>query len=83
VPQPNNHPAELDDADRTTWKAVGRLPGSLFYAVFYCETRRTWRERLFSWPWRPWVKYRAPIVIDLSGPDDPTLKIQPFDLGGE
>ena len=17
---------------------------------------RTWRERLFSWPWRPWVK---------------------------
>ncbi len=18
---------------------------------------RTWRERLFSWPWRPWVKY--------------------------
>lgn len=18
---------------------------------------RTWRERLFSWPWRPWVKW--------------------------
>jgi hypothetical protein len=18
---------------------------------------KTWRERLFSWPWRPWVKY--------------------------
>jgi len=21
---------------------------------FFTKERRTWRERLFSWPWRPW-----------------------------
>lgn len=24
--------------------------------------RRTWRERLFSWPWRPWAAMRNRIV---------------------
>lgn len=22
--------------------------------------KRSWSERYFSWPWRPWVRYRAP-----------------------
>lgn len=22
--------------------------------VMHVEKRRTWQERLFSWPWRPW-----------------------------
>lgn len=26
------------------------------YAVTSEEVDRTWRERLFSWPWRPWVR---------------------------
>ena len=26
--------------------------------------RLTWRERLLSWPWRPWVRYRAVPMID-------------------
>ncbi len=21
--------------------------------------KRTWKERLFSWPWMPWVKYKV------------------------
>ena len=20
--------------------------------------QRTWKERLFTWPWRPWIKYK-------------------------
>ena len=26
------------------------------YAIEHKEVKRTWRERLFSWPWCPWVK---------------------------
>lgn len=22
-------------------------------------TKRTWKERLFSWPWKPWLKQKA------------------------
>jgi hypothetical protein len=35
------------------------------------ERRRTWRERLFSRPWRPWVAWvtenRGPVTFDPSG----------------
>jgi hypothetical protein len=24
----------------------------------YDRISRTWKERLWSWPWRPWVSYR-------------------------
>lgn len=24
----------------------------------YELTLRTWKERLFSWPWKPWQKYK-------------------------
>lgn len=24
--------------------------------------RRTWWERLFSWPWRPWVATKPPLI---------------------
>ncbi len=27
-----------------------------------CVVRRGWRERLFSWPWRPWRKTKAGVV---------------------
>ncbi len=61
-----------DDADLTTWEAVGALRGygSITHALIYSDKPRTWRERLFSWPWRPWDKYRGPIaVIDLTEPE--------------
>ena len=28
------------------------------------KTGRTWRERLFSWPWRPWQEFRIINVPD-------------------
>lgn len=31
-----------------------------------CFLRRTWRERLFTWPWRPW---RATRKIFIQVPD--------------
>ena len=27
------------------------------------QVRRTWRERLLSWPWRPWVKTRLAVKM--------------------
>jgi len=32
------------------------------YAIEHKEVKRAWRERLFSWPWRPWVKTK--IVVE-------------------
>jgi hypothetical protein len=31
-----------------------------------CLARRSWRERLLSWPWRPWVATR---MVDIEVPD--------------
>lgn len=28
-------------------------------AIETIEVERTWKERLFSWPWRPWVANKA------------------------
>ena len=25
----------------------------------FIEVSLTWRERLLSWPWKPWVKWRV------------------------
>lgn len=32
------------------------LSDSLLVSMFYEVKDFTWRERLFSWPWRPWRK---------------------------
>jgi len=32
------------------------LRRALLWDYFRCVVARSWRERLFSWPWRPWVK---------------------------
>ncbi len=29
------------------------------YVSDYDQVRRTWRERLFSWPWQPFVKFKT------------------------
>lgn len=29
-----------------------------YLPVATTKVRRTWKERLFSWPWRPWVAYK-------------------------
>lgn len=29
--------------------------------------RRTWRERLFSWPWRPWQATKVAVTLDYEG----------------
>ena len=34
------------------------------------RVRRTWKQRLFTWPWRPWRAYRAeetPMAYYVSG----------------
>jgi hypothetical protein len=39
------------------------------YALEHKEVKRTWRERLFSRPWRPWVKTKIvtrPAIFVLS-----------------
>ena len=33
------------------------------HVALYSETPRTWRQRLLSWPWRPWQKYHDPIIL--------------------
>jgi hypothetical protein len=30
---------------------------------------RSWRERLFTWPWRPWVKTKEEVSQPPIGPD--------------
>jgi hypothetical protein len=71
-------PEELDDTDRhessalnytgysdansVTFRSAGGDWGTLRCAVIYDARPRTWRERLFSWPWRPWQRYRPPIA---------------------
>jgi hypothetical protein len=30
--------------------------------TYRMRTRRTWRERLFSWPWRPWQAWRVTVL---------------------
>jgi hypothetical protein len=27
--------------------------------ILWVSVPRSWRERLFSWPWRPWIGYHA------------------------
>jgi len=29
------------------------------HCVKYRSEPRTWKERLFSWPWRPWIKDKS------------------------
>lgn len=31
-------------------------------------TRRSWRERLLSWPWRPWITERR-VVVQVPSPN--------------
>ena len=35
------------------------------HAIAIIEERRSWRERLLSWPWRPWVAWKP---SGISGP---------------
>jgi len=37
---------------------------------FYTTRRKTWRERLFSWPWRPWHRWTREERKPTGGQDD-------------
>lgn len=44
-------------ADRSiTW-------GTVTHAALCYPVRRTWREHLLSWPWRPWATTKTRIVM--------------------
>jgi hypothetical protein len=42
------------------------------------ELRRTWRERLFSWPWRPWAATR---LVTKVVPNDEVFLVNMDALG--
>jgi hypothetical protein len=49
----------MDDADMDVFKKAPHAWKQAGVEVHYGRDcfkwrRRTWRERLFSWPWRPW-----------------------------
>ncbi len=42
-------------------------PAEMFSSLLWSlEVRRTWKERLFTWPWRPWWAHRA---LVFTGPE--------------
>lgn len=54
------------------------------YCVEEVEVERTMKERLFSWPWRPWVKNRTDTIpaifhvkIPPRGYSPMTVKLMP------
>lgn len=48
--------------------------GTLYFGK---RVKRTWCERLFSWPWRPWVATR--VVYEPEGLQVTDVKIAPDD----
>lgn len=62
--------ADTIQPDDVVWTASGG-PMTIRHAVIFDDRPRTWRERLFSWPWRPWAKWRPPVaVVDFEQPPD-------------
>lgn len=57
---------------------ASRLAGlSKFHGMDVVETRpmlwrreRTWRERLFSWPWRPWQRTELALEPPICKPGE-------------
>lgn len=50
--------SELMAVTRRTW--IPRLVVEVTRAGVLLQRRRlSWRERLLSWPWRPWVSHRT------------------------
>jgi hypothetical protein len=54
-------PFPEDGIELTAWQGD---PITLTHAAIWDEgRRRTWRERLFSWPWRPWMARTEPRLL--------------------
>lgn len=43
----------------------------------YESVKRTWRERLFSWPWKPWKKFNSVYNPKVYSLKDGTLVMSP------
>lgn len=49
----------------------GHVGGTtITHAAVFDPTPRSWFDRLFTLPWRPFQKYREPVVIDLQEGSD-------------
>lgn len=54
-----------------------------FSKQFYVDVNRTWIDRLFSWPWRPWVKTkrveRFQQVKEIPSNSEKTIKFRRYE----
>jgi len=46
---------------------------SFFENMFMITVNRTWAERLFSWPWRPWIKTKRVFKVPYQGKRNDTI----------
>lgn len=59
------------ELDEVVWPRGFVVGGTtITHAAILDAAPRTWRERLFSLPWRPWVRNRPPIVVELGDARD-------------
>lgn len=50
------------------------------HCVEHVDIERTWKERLLSWPWKPWIKTRTesiPAVYEVRNPSQGMFSIGP------
>lgn len=50
-----------------------------FWDRFYMDAPRTFRERWFSWPWRPWIKIKR-VLKPLPPASGKTIKFRRYKL---
>lgn len=74
----------VTDDRRSIPPLMGSLGGTPYYtsvhAVDNRVERRSWRERLFSTPWRPWVKEKTvtvPAIYEVPSAIGPYYLIHP------
>lgn len=60
------------------------INGVKFYESTHCvedqEITRSWKERLFSWPWRPWRKTKTiqvPAIYSVENPSQGLFAVGP------
>lgn len=53
---------------------LGNMAGVRIFKSFavpcHIQVRRTWRERLTTWPWKPWQKFKLVPVAGYKIADD-------------
>lgn len=42
---------------------TARSDDEIVFGEIVKTSRRTWRDRLLSWPWRPWISHIATRVV--------------------